>query len=114
MGMNWVITEGSWHTTVSLSKGYIWRLSLELHSGYLVDNFENKFKKNTTSGKPHKFDNSHADLNAFSYLDEFKGHSLLQAAREADVTRIKKHLSLEMVNFKHPQTHETALVMFQI
>ncbi|XP_076418944.1 poly [ADP-ribose] polymerase tankyrase-2 isoform X4 [Peromyscus maniculatus bairdii] len=41
---------------------------------------------------------------------EFKGHSLLQAAREADVTRIKKHLSLEMVNFKHPQTHETALV----
>jgi hypothetical protein len=39
---------------------------------------------------------------------------LLQAAREADVTRIKKHLSLEMVNFKHPQTHETALVMFQI
>ncbi|KAF6111989.1 tankyrase 2 [Phyllostomus discolor] len=45
---------------------------------------------------------------------EFKGHSLLQAAREADVTRIKKHLSLEMVNFKHPQTHETALVMFQI
>ncbi|XP_012515117.1 PREDICTED: tankyrase-2 [Propithecus coquereli] len=40
---------------------------------------------------------------------EFKGHSLLQAAREADVTRIKKHLSLEMVNFKHPQTHETAL-----
>lgn len=47
------------------------------------------------------------------HLDEFKGHSLLQAAREADVTRIKKHLSLEMVNFKHPQTHETALVMFQ-
>lgn len=50
----------------------------------------------------------------FLRLDEFKGHSLLQAAREADVTRIKKHLSLEMVNFKHPQTHETALVMFQI
>jgi tankyrase len=50
----------------------------------------------------------------FLHLDEFKGHSLLQAAREADVTRIKKHLSLEMVNFKHPQTHETALVMFQI
>lgn len=50
----------------------------------------------------------------FFHLDEFKGHSLLQAAREADVTRIKKHLSLEMVNFKHPQTHETALVMFQI
>ncbi|XP_006006371.1 poly [ADP-ribose] polymerase tankyrase-2 isoform X1 [Latimeria chalumnae] len=40
---------------------------------------------------------------------EFKGHSLLQAAREADVARLKKHLSLEIVNFKHPQTHETAL-----
>ncbi|XP_053307185.1 poly [ADP-ribose] polymerase tankyrase-2 isoform X1 [Spea bombifrons] len=40
---------------------------------------------------------------------EFKGHSLLQAAREADLARLKKHLSLEIVNFKHPQTHETAL-----
>lgn len=51
-------------------------------------------------------------IQMFFLLDEFKGHSLLQAAREADVTRIKKHLSLEMVNFKHPQTHETALVMY--
>ncbi|XP_034631682.1 poly [ADP-ribose] polymerase tankyrase-2 isoform X3 [Trachemys scripta elegans] len=40
---------------------------------------------------------------------EFKGHSLLQAARESDVARLKKYLSLETVNFKHPQTHETAL-----
>ncbi|XP_067408936.1 poly [ADP-ribose] polymerase tankyrase-2 isoform X2 [Emydura macquarii macquarii] len=40
---------------------------------------------------------------------EFKGHSLLQAARESDVARIKKHLSFETMNFKHPQTHETAL-----
>uniref|UniRef100_UPI00398EBF96 poly [ADP-ribose] polymerase tankyrase-2 isoform X2 n=1 Tax=Pristiophorus japonicus TaxID=55135 RepID=UPI00398EBF96 len=40
---------------------------------------------------------------------EFKGHSLLQAAKEADVACVKKHLSLENVNFKHPQTHETAL-----
>lgn len=45
----------------------------------------------------------------FVFKDEFKGHSLLQAARESDVARIKKHLSLETVNFKHPQTHETAL-----
>ncbi|XP_061491462.1 poly [ADP-ribose] polymerase tankyrase-2 isoform X2 [Rhineura floridana] len=42
---------------------------------------------------------------------EFKGHSLLQAARESDVGRVKKHLSLEIVNFKHPQTLETALCM---
>uniref|UniRef100_A0A8C4R2Z1 Poly [ADP-ribose] polymerase n=1 Tax=Eptatretus burgeri TaxID=7764 RepID=A0A8C4R2Z1_EPTBU len=40
---------------------------------------------------------------------EFRGHSLLQAAREADVTRVKKHLSLDIINFKHPQSHETAL-----
>ncbi|XP_078717480.1 poly [ADP-ribose] polymerase tankyrase-2-like isoform X1 [Lampetra fluviatilis] len=40
---------------------------------------------------------------------EFRGHSLLQAAREADVTRVKKHLGLDIINFKHPQTHETAL-----
>ncbi|XP_036385783.1 poly [ADP-ribose] polymerase tankyrase-2 isoform X4 [Megalops cyprinoides] len=40
---------------------------------------------------------------------EFKGHALLQAAREADIARMKKHLSLETINFKHPQTHETAL-----
>ncbi|XP_044194046.1 poly [ADP-ribose] polymerase tankyrase-2-like isoform X1 [Thunnus albacares] len=40
---------------------------------------------------------------------EFRGHSLLQAAREADVVRVKKHLSLETIGFKHPQTQETAL-----
>ncbi len=42
--------------------------------------------------------------------DEFRGHSLLQAAREADMARFKKHLSLETINFKHPLTQETALV----
>ncbi|MBN3304408.1 TNKS2 protein, partial [Amia calva] len=40
---------------------------------------------------------------------EFKGHTLLQAARESDIARIKKHLSLETINFKHPQSYETAL-----
>ncbi|KAG7325530.1 hypothetical protein KOW79_011846 [Hemibagrus wyckioides] len=40
---------------------------------------------------------------------EFRGYALLQAAREADLFRLKKHLSLETINFKHPQTHETAL-----
>lgn len=42
--------------------------------------------------------------------DEFRGHSLLLAAREADMARFKKHLSLETINFKHPLTQETALV----
>lgn len=46
----------------------------------------------------------------WSNLDEFKGHSLLQAAREADMAKVKKTLALEIINFKHPQTHETALV----
>ncbi|CAB1318289.1 unnamed protein product [Coregonus sp. 'balchen'] len=40
---------------------------------------------------------------------EFKGHSLLQAAREADIAKAKKSLALEIINFKHPHTHETAL-----
>ncbi|XP_014034742.2 poly [ADP-ribose] polymerase tankyrase-2 isoform X1 [Salmo salar] len=40
---------------------------------------------------------------------EFRGHALLQAAREADLPRLKKHLSLETITFKHPLTHETAL-----
>lgn len=46
----------------------------------------------------------------FPSSDEFKGHSLLQAAREADMAKVKKTLALEIINFKHPQTHETALV----
>uniref|UniRef100_A0A8C5E1S6 Poly [ADP-ribose] polymerase n=1 Tax=Gouania willdenowi TaxID=441366 RepID=A0A8C5E1S6_GOUWI len=40
---------------------------------------------------------------------EFKGHSLLQAAREADMAKVKKTLVLEIISFKHPQTNETAL-----
>ncbi|XP_078532364.1 poly [ADP-ribose] polymerase tankyrase-1 isoform X5 [Lissotriton helveticus] len=40
---------------------------------------------------------------------EFKGHSLLQAAREADLAKVKKTLGLEIINFKQPQSHETAL-----
>uniref|UniRef100_UPI001ED84CE7 poly [ADP-ribose] polymerase tankyrase-2-like isoform X2 n=1 Tax=Scatophagus argus TaxID=75038 RepID=UPI001ED84CE7 len=40
---------------------------------------------------------------------EFRGHSLLQASREADVMRVKKHLSPETVNFRHPHTQETPL-----
>lgn len=46
----------------------------------------------------------------FPLTDEFKGHSLLQAAREADLAKVKKTLALEIINFKQPQSHETALV----
>lgn len=57
------------------------------------------------------------DLKSFmstiiSLTDEFKGHSLLQAAREADLAKVKKTLALEIINFKQPQSHETALVRF--
>lgn len=50
------------------------------------------------------------NLNLCVFSDEFKGHSLLQAAREADMAKAKKTLALEIINFKHPHTHETALV----
>lgn len=42
------------------------------------------------------------------FIDEFKGHSLLEGCRQADLARVKKYL--EVVNFKHPYTGETALV----
>lgn len=47
---------------------------------------------------------------SLSVADEFRGHALLRAAREADMACFKKHLSLETINFKHPLTQETALV----
>ncbi|XP_075891211.1 poly [ADP-ribose] polymerase tankyrase-2-like isoform X2 [Nelusetta ayraudi] len=40
---------------------------------------------------------------------EFRGHSLLHAARNADPLRVKKHLSTDSVAFKHPLTQETPL-----
>ena len=40
--------------------------------------------------------------------DEFKGHSLLEGARQTDLGRVKKYL--EVVSFKHPYTGDTALV----
>ena len=56
-------------------------------------------------------------MNLFLFLsdvDEFKGHSLLQAAREADMAKVKKTLALEIISFKHPQTNETALVRINL
>lgn len=44
------------------------------------------------------------------FLDEFKGHYLLEAARQADLTKVKKYLSPDLVNFKHPYTGDTPLV----
>ncbi|XP_043469121.1 poly [ADP-ribose] polymerase tankyrase isoform X1 [Leptopilina heterotoma] len=40
---------------------------------------------------------------------EYKGHCLLDACRQADSTKLKKYLSPEVVNFKHPYTGDTPL-----
>lgn len=45
------------------------------------------------------------------FSDEFKGHSLLEGARQTDLGRVKKHL--DVVNFKHPYSGDTALVSYR-
>ncbi|GBM18725.1 Tankyrase-1 [Araneus ventricosus] len=40
---------------------------------------------------------------------EFKGHSLLEATRVGDPARVKKALTIDVINFKHPFTHDTPL-----
>lgn len=40
---------------------------------------------------------------------EFKGHCLLEGCRQADPSRVKKYLSSDIVNFKHPYTGDTPL-----
>ncbi|KAH7982481.1 hypothetical protein HPB52_005277 [Rhipicephalus sanguineus] len=43
-------------------------------------------------------------------LYEYKGHALLDAARQADLARIKKYSTPDVANFKHPFTGDTSLV----
>lgn len=50
----------------------------------------------------------------FSIVDEFKGHCLLEAARQADPAKVKKYLTSDVVNFKHPYTGDTPLVILLI
>ncbi|XP_063992926.1 poly [ADP-ribose] polymerase tankyrase [Diachasmimorpha longicaudata] len=40
---------------------------------------------------------------------EYKGHCLLDACRQADLVKLKKYLSADVVNFKHPYTGDTPL-----
>jgi tankyrase len=40
-----------------------------------------------------------------SFADEYKGHCVLAACREADLQRLKKNLTAETVNFIHPYDH---------
>ncbi|TSO98516.1 Tankyrase-1 [Bagarius yarrelli] len=44
---------------------------------------------------------------------EFKGHALLQAARDADLTKLKK-VPPDIINFKHPHSQDSALKTFQL
>lgn len=48
-------------------------------------------------------------MNGLCVPDEYKGHCLLEAARQADTTKIKKYLTADIINFKHPYTGDTAL-----
>lgn len=41
--------------------------------------------------------------------DEYKGHCVLEACRQADIPRLKKHLTAETVNFVHPYTADGPL-----
>ncbi|XP_012287563.1 tankyrase isoform X2 [Orussus abietinus] len=50
-----------------------------------------------------------ADPTQLNCHNEFKGHCLLDACRQADPAKLKKYLSQEVVNFKHPYTGDTPL-----
>jgi len=45
---------------------------------------------------------------------EHKGHRLLDSVKQADVGHIKKQVSSDLVNFKHPFTGDTALVCYSL
>lgn len=45
----------------------------------------------------------------FSLTDEYKGHCLLDFCRQADIQKLKKILSADIVNFVHPYTANTPL-----
>lgn len=40
---------------------------------------------------------------------EYKGHCLLEGARQADAAKIKKYLTPDIINFKHPYSGDTCL-----
>lgn len=43
-------------------------------------------------------------------IDEFKGHTLLVASTSGDIPKIKRIITAKLVAFKHPLTHDTAMV----
>ena len=43
-------------------------------------------------------------------LDEFRGHSFLDAVKSCDLARIKKTFAQDLLSFRHPYTQDMALV----
>lgn len=67
---------------------------------YLVNNNKNILKSNNNF------------FFIYIFKDEFKGHSLLEACRIADVSKVKKLLNSDIAKFKHPLTGDTAFVSY--
>jgi tankyrase len=42
-------------------------------------------------------------------MSEFKGHCLLEACRQGDPQKLKKYLTAEIINFKHPYSGDNSL-----
>lgn len=54
--------------------------------------------------------NCNSEISYYFYcLVEYKGHCVLQACRQADITKLKKNLTAETCNFVHPYTGDTPL-----
>lgn len=43
------------------------------------------------------------------FIDEYKGHCVLNACKQADIPMLKKYLSPETINFAHPYNYNTPL-----
>lgn len=43
------------------------------------------------------------------FSDEYKGHIVLDASRQADTAKLKKYVTPDIINFKHPYSGDNAL-----
>ena len=57
----------------------------------------------------YEWTNKSIQFNSIS-LDEYRGHQLLEACRQADLPKVKKQLTTDVVNFKHPHSMDSPLV----
>ena len=49
-------------------------------------------------------------FNIFTILDEYRGHTYLEAVKSSDLSKIKRIIAPDLVNFVHPLTLNSALV----